>query len=128
MLKDRIQWEDIPDHIMEKWLKPYQLERWPFTMHDRHAMNREKVAQIYSEIHRFGEAQEGAEKEEIPASVRKRLPQDANLKTLYEILRKSRCAIFDDAKLKKTINNKETTQFKTCEIAVRDINRFIKSL
>ncbi len=113
MIQDRIQWENIPDEMMERWLSAYELGKWPFNQGDKHAMNREKIAKIYSEIHR---------------SDKKRLPQDPYLKTLHNILHKSECAVFDDAKLKNNINNKETAVFKTCEIAVRDINGFIKSL
>jgi hypothetical protein len=80
---------------------------------------------IYFDIYSFGKV---SEKKDGGTPGRGKSPQDPNFKILYEILSKARCAVFDDDKMKKNINNKKTAKFKTCEIAVRDINRFIKTL
>jgi hypothetical protein len=125
MSKDRILWEDIPDDILSKWLRDYKLETWPFKAKTRHDGNREKVQKLYFDIHSAG----SAHRRKSPRQAgRGRLPKDANLKILYDLLSEARCAVFDDEKMKRTINNKATAEFKTCEIVVRDLNRFIRTL
>ncbi len=125
MSKDRIQWENIPEDKMARWLKDYNLNAWPFKGKASNDINREKVQKLYFDIYSFGKT---SERKGAGMPGEGKLPRDPNLKILYDILRKTRCSVFDDDKLKKTINNKKTDKFKTCEIAVRDINRFIKTL
>ena len=125
MSKDTILWENIPGEILAKWLKAYNLQAWPFKAAALHDSNREKVQKLYFDINSVGNV---SEKTDSQRPGKGKLPRDPNLKILYDLLRKSRCAVFDDEKMKKTINNKETAEFKTCEIAVREINRFIDTL
>ena len=125
MPKDRILWEEIPGGILSKWLKDYHLETWPFQETSLHASNREKVQKLYFDIQSAGN---GTQKRDSRTAGRAHLPKDPNLKILYDILNEARCAVFDDERMKKNINNKKTAEFKTCEIAVRELNRFISTL
>lgn len=125
MSKDRILWENIPEGTLSKWLKDYNLQSWPFKEKALHDINREKVQKIYFDIHSTGHASK-EKKSRIPS--KGRLPKDPNLKILYDILSEAQCAVFDDDKMKKNINNKKTAEFKTCEIVVRAINRFISTI
>ncbi len=125
MLKDRIQWENIPKDKIAKWLQDYNLDAWLFKGKALSDINREKVQKLYFDIHSFGKE---SERKDAEKPGKGKLPKDPNLKILYDILSKTRCAVFDDAKMKRTINNKKTSEFKTCEIAVRDLNRFINTL
>ncbi len=125
MSKDRIEWENIPKDKLSKWLKDYSLEAWPFKGKALSDINKEKIQKLYFDIHSFGKA---SKRKDTEAPSKGKFPKDPNLKILYDILSKVRCAVFDDAKMKRTINNRKTSEFKTCEIAVRDINRFINTL
>ena len=128
MAQDRIQWEDIPEGIMEKWVKEYGLEKWPFRVGDKHNINRDKAERIYSEIHAHGGVREKQPQPDVDVPKKIKLPKDPDLLKLYDILREARCAVFNDEKMKNNIGKKTTTEYRTCEFAVNDINRFIKSL
>lgn len=125
MSKDRIQWENIPADKIDRWLKAYNLDAWPFKGKALSDINREKVQKLYFDIYNVGKA---SKRKDGGVPGKGKSPKDPNLKILYDILSKARCAVFDDDKIKKIINNKKTGKFKTCEIAVRDINRFINTL
>lgn len=128
MPKERIQWEDMPDHFIENWLSEYQLEQWPFASGEKHGLNRDKVEKIYTSIFECNIADPNEECPEPGTPIKKKLPKEPNLKILYDLLRKIECAVFDDERLIQIINNKGTSDSRTCEIGVRNINRFIKSL
>ncbi len=114
MVQDRILWEDIPDTLIEKWVSDYKLDKWPFGSEDKHDLNRDKVERLYSEILKGGNSG--------------KLPKDKDLANLYDVLSKVRCAVFNDEKLIRYISQTTTSENRTCEFAVRDLNQFIESL
>jgi len=94
MSKDRIQWENIPKDKIAKWVKDYNLDAWPFKGKALSDINREKVQKIYFDIHSLGK---GPERKNAETPSKGKFPKDPNLKILYDILSKARCAVFDDA-------------------------------